>query len=359
MKKINSIQTLRACAFLLILAFHCDFPVIRGSWGVSIFFVLSGFCLCINYLPRVESLPSSFTGCVRYAFSRVKKLYALHLFMLLFKILFLWGMPHTAKDFVSLFLNIFLLQSLIPDYSVYASYNGVSWFLSTYFIISIAAPALLRYTSDIKSQKKLATSAIITASLMILGALLSPFITKTLHFKSEMYFTYICPLYRLLDFSLGVFVGKYYLIKEKENYILTTKNSIIVAVLMVFFSVSATLLYPKLPIYVRDSLIFAPASVLAVYLCAFGSSDMQKVLTWKPLVWLGNISGFAFLIHNNMLEVIRFCLNIFEQKYGYTRNAPEIIFWILATLILTLIVTQLYLLAEKKVKSLLKARISA
>lgn len=144
MNKIKSLQFLRACAFLAVLAAHCDFPLLEGSMGVSIFFVLSGFCMAINYIPRAESLPSSFKGCVRFGCGKIKKLYILHLLMIAYVVFFLWGMPDSFSDVVILIIHALLLQSLFPSSAVITPYNGVSWFLSTYMFVCMAAPFIIK-----------------------------------------------------------------------------------------------------------------------------------------------------------------------------------------------------------------------
>ena len=49
-RKIESLQILRAIAFFEIFLGHCGIRIFTGSFGVSIFVVLSGFCTALNYL---------------------------------------------------------------------------------------------------------------------------------------------------------------------------------------------------------------------------------------------------------------------------------------------------------------------
>lgn len=49
--KIASIQSLRACAFLTVFILHLEGATI-GVWGVSVFFILSGFIMFYAYRNR-------------------------------------------------------------------------------------------------------------------------------------------------------------------------------------------------------------------------------------------------------------------------------------------------------------------
>lgn len=51
MKKLDSLQAVRALAFLGIFLSHTGIKYFgtTGTWGVSVFFVLSGFLMVYNY----------------------------------------------------------------------------------------------------------------------------------------------------------------------------------------------------------------------------------------------------------------------------------------------------------------------
>ena len=58
--KINSLQAIRALAFIEILIAHCEGPA-SGACGVSIFLILSGFLMIYSYLDR--ELECSLKNC--------------------------------------------------------------------------------------------------------------------------------------------------------------------------------------------------------------------------------------------------------------------------------------------------------
>lgn len=348
MTRINSLQSLRALAFLTILAAHCGCPGVQGALGVSVFFILSGFCFAINYIPKVDRLSTSLIGCVHFSVSKIGKLYVLHLLMIVYRILFLWAMPQNAGDIVKLVLQVLLLQSFVPDPYVISAYNGVSWFLSTYMFVCIAAPFIVCRVAKIERKKHLGVLFVGILVLMVVLAFASPYLTAALSLDFPTYFTYYFPPYRMLDFTLGVLLGRLYTLRS-QNFQLSAYHSVLVAVVAVLCMIAGCWLYPALPAGFRENLLFVPASTLLIVLCVFSGDAVQGILSWRPAVWLGNISSNAFLIHLNVIETVRYCLNVFEYKRGLIPGRADTVVFICATFALTLAISQLYAAISPKI----------
>ena len=91
--RIESLQIVRGIAFLLLYLFHAirTFPgegrIYRffatglGTWGVSVFFVLSGFLMVYSYWDRPPQ--AALMSSARFALNKIAKLYPLHIIMLL------------------------------------------------------------------------------------------------------------------------------------------------------------------------------------------------------------------------------------------------------------------------------------
>lgn len=81
-QKIDSLQTIRAFAFLGIFFWHTEIPLSStfGGWGVSIFIVLSGFVMVYSYYNK--NLSTKVKDMFLFSLKRIKKLYPLHIMMI-------------------------------------------------------------------------------------------------------------------------------------------------------------------------------------------------------------------------------------------------------------------------------------
>lgn len=145
---IESLQTVRALAFLGIFASHCGVTKL-GNWGVSVFFILSGFLMVYSYYNK--PLNTSFKSCLAFSLKKIKKLYPLHILMMLTALVFVAHsliLDYSVKRVIlylgQTVLNVLLLQTWVPSESVYFSLNGVAWYLSVCLFIYACFPPILK-----------------------------------------------------------------------------------------------------------------------------------------------------------------------------------------------------------------------
>ena len=74
--RLESLQAVRALAYMGILTFHCGLSLL-GAWGVSVFFILSGFVLTYSYYDK--PLKADVKSSVSFALRKIGKLYPLHI----------------------------------------------------------------------------------------------------------------------------------------------------------------------------------------------------------------------------------------------------------------------------------------
>lgn len=88
-EKIRSIQGLRAIAYIAIFISHSrvgSFGYL-GAWGVSVFLVMSGLLMYINYNERIEMFDGyGVLDCIKFSYSKIRKLYLLHFLMMVLSI---------------------------------------------------------------------------------------------------------------------------------------------------------------------------------------------------------------------------------------------------------------------------------
>lgn len=201
-RKIASLQALRTVAFLGIFLYHCGITDL-GAWGVSVFFILSGFVLSIRY--GRSNISRSWYAAWHFMLKRIQKLYPLHLITMC---LFLLTADRTTDVLKNLWvktaLHIALVQSWIPKEEIYYSLNGVSWFLSTCVLMYFLFPWILRMLN----MQEWVCLLGITLSIYLMQILVVCGISVLeLPDAFIKWITYICPLFRLGDFIIGACFG--------------------------------------------------------------------------------------------------------------------------------------------------------
>lgn len=306
-KKSGSIQALRAIAFFEIFLRHCYVPYFTGAFGVSVFFVLSGFCMELSYFRKpVQEI--SGRGSLAFALKKISKIYMLHILMMLASAL----LSGFRISWSSLILNIFLVQTWVPDGNVYYSLNGVSWYLSAYMFICLAAPLLLHLINKIKNKRSVYLLMAATACVMLLTGLL---VSGLCNEDTAKWFTYICPLYRLGDFVLGACLAVIYNRRDEKN---GSNSKMYTAAEILTILISAAVMYLHTDVIsnqgLRYTILFVPVSLLIIYLFAVNKGMITKLLTNRVLVFIGDISAYTFLIHNIAIRCVNFALSRFHLQ---------------------------------------------
>lgn len=344
-KRIDSIQILRAIAFLEIFLGHCGINFFAASFGVAIFMVLSGFCMAINYLPKEKSLSLSPLKNMKFGISKVKKLYGLHLVMLAVMYV-IAKMPVSVLAIRRLITDVLLLKCWKFHSEDYYSYNGVSWYLSTYMFICMMAPYVMKLIAKIKNKKQLFISMAAVYGIMVVVGYYVSVVQIPLGDGFAKWLTYISPVYRVLDFSLGAMLGWAYLNCNWEETL--TKNK---ALVLEFLAVLAFVIseYVYLPIKERYmgigyTVYFTLTAMLLVWVFAVHRSVITKALNNPVLMWLGNLSSMTFLIHQVVIRWLRMNLNMAAFGKWYLP------FIILSSFAITIAGTYAYIYLSKCLK---------
>ncbi|MFC9295713.1 acyltransferase family protein [Streptomyces sp. NPDC057011] len=221
--RLPSLTGLRFIAALLVFAFHTTWQTrfIGGStgktlgdlfgnagfYGVSFFFVLSGFVLTWSARPD-DTAP-------RVWRRRLAKIYPNHLvtFALAAVVMLIAADPFTAKGTLA---NLFLVQAWFPDITVPNTMNAVSWSLSVELFFYLSFPFLLRVLNRVPAARLWPLAATLGAFTVIAplvgryavtGTPL-PFIDDgTLSFE-QIWFVYFFPPVRALEFLLGMVAAR-------------------------------------------------------------------------------------------------------------------------------------------------------
>lgn len=321
--KLISLQALRGIAFLGIVSFHCNIGN-QGALCVSIFFVLSGFVLAFQQIRKNNFLKADRESRLLFALNHIRKLYPLHLIMLCADIYLSvyngyqlrWLLDNEISKIIP---NILLLQSWYPLEDYYFAFNGATWFLSTmvflYYMFPLLFNKICRWETKNTPYTVLVLMILFEGVIVLLTAGLSRYCSIGDNFGK--WITYICPLFRTLDFAIGVCLGRIYCNgrKQKCRKSISIVMTIITVLLMIlelrFFELTEEPLRFQV---VRYSFIYILSSVLIVYLFTREDGICYRLYECKILVILGDLSGYGFVIHQIVIEYVKYFLP-YENKY--------------------------------------------
>lgn len=294
---VKALQALRGLAFVGIFLGHFYY----FGWtpiSVSVFFVLSGFLLTIKEDRQYEDY--TLKDAAHEALMRVMKLYPLHLVLTVICI----PLAIVREDvfscidlIVKLVCNVFLVQSLVPSADIAASLNGVAWYLSTILVLYMLFPFIYRLFYRIKNADKLRIMLLCTIFLQTAMV----FVTyRTFHNENILvYLTHCFPLYRVFDLLAGIQLALLLTVKEERNVDFSPKFYLIIEILILLSCADLVFLWTtgETNIFYTHAPVTTLLAVLLTFVFSKKKGILTKLLTNKVIVFLGDRSGTAFLIH--------------------------------------------------------------
>lgn len=310
---IASLQSLRFIFAIMIFLHHYSVNGeglfhAGGPCGVSFFMILSGFVMSAGYLEKVAS--PDFKNRP-FLLKRLIRLYPLHLLCLLgFLCMHISNL--TGLDYIKLLPNALLLQSWIPINSIYFSGNAVSWCLSDmlffYAMFPILAKCLKRFDKKI--------------GLLIWGLLLLYLIVVIFMPKPYWHsFLYISPVFRLVDFVIGMLTYKFYVQLKEANFdnkiiSLSFPKKCMIEILLVLLLLVAILLVPNIGMKYYYALLWwfiMPEIIIMFALFNKSGGVISKLLNNRMLGFVGKFSFTFYMIHQMGINV----LHCKQSKNGY------------------------------------------
>jgi len=324
---LHALTSLRLFAALAILLQHSEetlgvpfssFSPIPLYFGVDFFFVLSGFILTFVYADIGHA-----TGARAFYVARIARIWPLHLATLLIWLLVVprgsWVIPGGEHYVLETTLaNIFLLQAWVPLFFVYFSYNAVSWSISTEAFFYLLFPWLGKDWGRTWYWK---LGVVVAAVVLILclcdWAGVRP-LTGSNDFASVTThgIVYISPFTRVFQFVVGM-ASALVFIRLRQPLLripAVVWTGLEVFVLLMIGRVWSTgfvwsdQLFGEAETALGAFTRGVPVTLLfgvIVLVFGLGRGLISKLLSFKPLIHLGEASFALYLIHQILLNPLQ------------------------------------------------------
>lgn len=297
MKYRPEVDGLRAVAILPVVFFHAGSSIFTGGYiGVDVFFVISGFLITHIILSELKEEHFS----IRRFYDRRARRILPALFTMLFVCIpfaWLWMLPAQFKDFLqSLGSVIFFVSNFVlageSDYFAAAAEEMPllhTWSLAVEEQFYLFIPLLLAFLWRFCSRLAFIIISILAFFSLCLTQLMLD-IDPTANF-------YLLPTraWELLAGSICAF-----LVRDKPQ----NPNSILAGIGLALILVSAFYFDAQTPFPSFYTLAPVVGSVLVI-LYASQTEAVGKILSQKPIVWIGLISYSAYLWHQPLFAFYR------------------------------------------------------
>ncbi len=330
--RVKSFEAWRFFMISTVFLAHCGFVMTNdrateffyhymnnGVYGVTFFFLLSGFCLNLGYSEKLGALNKD--TYKSFIWKRIKKVYPTYIVMqtlCLVAAIIKNPAADTVKELLWRYvISIPMLQMLIPNKKVYVSINGVSWFMSALFLIYLITPVIIMLASSVREQK--GKNAMILLALILLYIGMGLYSARYLETgDAREFMTRSLPV-DIVVFCFGVFLANFRMVFHREEpnrsgirIIGMTVLEIAVIVLAVW-SYFETLRNPMWNTYLEKILVF----MLLIFVYSYDGGILSKVFAWKPFLILGTVSFEFYLIH---YFVVRYIAVWLQEKIGNTNR---------------------------------------
>jgi len=280
------------------------YPLINNSYVfVGFFFLLSGYVLAYNYADRETPLSKRQFWKARFA-----RLYPIYAFSLVFSALMVgqeWQARSHGEFFTGIILTPLLLQGWDPWLATF--WNTVAWTLSCDLFLYLLFPYLLRLPWPQKSMRLVSLVLAIWAVGLIPHTIY--LFTNPDHLAAPIdrysygfwlrALKYSPPAY-LCTFMAGIALGK---LQARIRLSQRQRTAVAVASL-----VAITLFFAFVVDHVPYILMhggFLVPLFGALVIGLSGKNFVASAFAWKPIELLGQCSYCLFLLHFNLINMIR------------------------------------------------------
>lgn len=310
--RIQALTGIRILAAFAVYASHVGPPAgaprfvqaffESGYNGVTLFFVLSGFVLALNYFDGFRRPHAGRT--YNYFVARFARVYPLYLLVLLYLVL-RW--ESFGLDAAGWWRHALAIQAWYPDLSISFGFNPPAWSIGVEFFLYACFPLLVPLIARLRGPRALllAGAGVVVAMVALTGwfDLTGRGALPWENPASAHRWLYVAPLPRLGDFALGILAARLYL---------AVRGSASVARLGPLLVLGAALLTVALmcwPPFVFNpwswDLAYAlPATAFIFGLAIAPLSLLARAFSLPSMILLGEASYAFYLVHFPALSLL-------------------------------------------------------
>ena len=263
-----------------------------GYLGVSFFFVLSGFVIAWSYRP----------GEAHRAFwrRRLVKIFPNHLVTYTLAMVLFAAVITSPTGYLT---NLFLLNSFVPDATVYVAVNPPSWTLCSELLFYLSFPFLFVLVRKVPD-RRLWTAA----GAMVLGTVLVALVTQTVITDSptspitpisttQFWFGYIFPVPRLFEFCLGAILAR--LVARGSRLPVPLWGAFVLCGLGYALAMVVPFVYG----FVAATIV--PVGILIMVAAGRDVDGRGSMFARPRMVWLGDVSFGFYLVQGLTIFYVR------------------------------------------------------
>ncbi|NFF80802.1 acyltransferase [Clostridium botulinum] len=314
----RAIDGLRGVIAIIIALFHFEllFPIYgegifkTGYLGVEVFLILSGFLLAKGAYKKYEKKTIEVSQVVK---KKIARLYPEYIVALLLLIIlysskwFNWNLiswfnsePIHKLDFLT---EILCIQT--TGYNNFSYINGPDWYVSALLISTVILVALIKYIPKLYMRK---ISFIISITFYVL------LFNYNMYMDPNSFLIYYIPT-ALIRSTAGMCLGiASYFLYEKVNLKLKSLSFITVSMIEITMFIFLLLLLSFREPSKLNYLIFIPSCSLILIMFST-SGILSKILSLKPIAWLGSLSYSFYLMQSFCSNFVNF--NKLNEKQPY------------------------------------------
>jgi peptidoglycan/LPS O-acetylase OafA/YrhL len=308
--RVPALTGLRILAALAVYASHLGPPhdsptVLRtffasGYVGVTLFFVLSGFVLALNYFDEL-SRPSA-RGVWNYAVARFARIYPLYILILAYILI----RSHAfGENIGGWWEHALAVQAWSPSVVQAYSFDGPAWSVSVELFLYACFPVLVVLLMRLRTPRSLVLTC--AGVLLAMTSLTAWFVLTGrgnlpwLDADSAHRWLYRTPLTRLGDFTLGILTARIYLQIRGTRAAARFGGplAILAGLITIGLMARPADLYSA---WSWDLLFMLPAALVIFGLAAAPHHRLARMLALPFMILLGESSYAFYLIHQPALE---------------------------------------------------------